>query len=145
MPYAAASLLEDPNSTTAAKMQTYSAQLMKGRYTCPVSRTEVCEMRMRGITDNMPALIAHIDRDERYLFVNAMGADIFGIDVDAMVGRTVREVRGESIYAQMREPIAAALRGETVSFEGESVVNGNLRRPRSSRRCATSRWPSPVR
>jgi diguanylate cyclase (GGDEF)-like protein len=42
-----------------------------------------------------------------------------------MVGRTVREVRGESLYAQMREPIAAALRGETVSFEGESVVNGH--------------------
>jgi diguanylate cyclase (GGDEF)-like protein/PAS domain S-box-containing protein len=102
-----------------ARLQQVNSRLRESEQ--QVSRSE---MRMRGITDNMPALIAHIDRDERYLFVNAMGADIFGIDTASMVGRTVREVRGDSIYADMREPIAAALRGETVSFEGESVVDG---------------------
>jgi diguanylate cyclase (GGDEF)-like protein/PAS domain S-box-containing protein len=102
-----------------ARLQQANTRLRESEH--KVSRSE---MRMRGITDNMPALIAHIDRDERYLFVNAMGANIFGIDIDSMVGRTVREVRGESIYADMREPIAAALRGETVSFEGESVIGG---------------------
>jgi diguanylate cyclase (GGDEF)-like protein/PAS domain S-box-containing protein len=86
-----------------------------------VSRSEV---RMRAIADNMPALIAHIDREQRYLFVNAMGANIFGIDIDGMVGRTVREVRGEEIYAAMRPHIEAALRGETASFEGETLVGG---------------------
>ncbi len=86
-----------------------------------VSRSEV---RMRAITDNMPALIAHIDREERYLFVNAMGANIFGIDIRDMVGRTVREVRGDTIYAVMQPHIQAALEGRTVSFEGESLVGG---------------------
>ena len=86
-----------------------------------VSRSEV---RMRAIADNMPALIAHIDRNERYLFVNAMGANIFGINIDDMVGRTVREVRGDEIYAVMSPHIKAALRGETASFEGETVVGG---------------------
>jgi diguanylate cyclase (GGDEF)-like protein/PAS domain S-box-containing protein len=86
-----------------------------------VSRSEV---RMRAIADNMPALIAHIDRDERYLFVNAMGANIFGINIDDMVGRTVREVRGEEIYAVMQPHIQAALRGESASFEGETTVAG---------------------
>jgi len=86
-----------------------------------VSRSEV---RMRAIADNMPALIAHIDRNERYMFVNAMGANIFGIDIDDMVGRTVREVRGEEIYEVMQPHIQAALRGETVSFEGETSVGG---------------------
>jgi len=86
-----------------------------------VSRSEV---RMRAIADNMPALIAHIDRDERYLFVNAMGANIFGINIDDMVGRTVREVRGDEIYAVMGPHIKAALRGETASFEGETIVGG---------------------
>ena len=78
----------------------------------------------RAIADNMPALIAHIDRNERYLFVNAMGANIFGINIDDMVGRTVREVRGDEIYAVMSPHIKAALRGETASFEGETVVGG---------------------
>jgi diguanylate cyclase (GGDEF)-like protein/PAS domain S-box-containing protein len=82
------------------------------------------EVRMRSITDNMPALIAHLDRDERYLFVNAMGANIFGIDPKDMIGRTVREVRGDAIYAVMQPNIQAALRGETVSFEGETDVAG---------------------
>jgi len=86
-----------------------------------MSRSEV---RMRAIADNMPALIAHIDRNERYLFVNAMGANIFGINVGDMVGRTVREVRGDEIYAVMQPHIHAALRGETASFEGETVVGG---------------------
>jgi diguanylate cyclase (GGDEF)-like protein/PAS domain S-box-containing protein len=86
-----------------------------------VSRSEV---RMRAIADNMPALIAHIDLDERYLFVNAMGANIFGIDIGDMVGRTVREVRGEEIYAVMKPHIDAALRGEAVSFEGETLMEG---------------------
>jgi len=84
------------------------------------------EVRMRAIADNMPALIAHIDRDERYLFVNAMGANIFGINVGDMVGRTVREVRGDEIYATMQPHIQAALRGESASFEGETG-GGRLR------------------
>jgi diguanylate cyclase (GGDEF)-like protein/PAS domain S-box-containing protein len=88
------------------------------------SRVSRSEVRMRAIADNMPALIAHIDRDERYLFVNAMGANIFGINIDDMVGRTVREVRGEEIYAVMQPHIRAALRGETASFEGETTVGG---------------------
>jgi diguanylate cyclase (GGDEF)-like protein len=53
-----------------------------------------------------------------------MGANIFGVNVGDMVGRTVREVRGEDIYAQMQPHIHAALRGETASFEGETVVGG---------------------
>jgi diguanylate cyclase (GGDEF)-like protein/PAS domain S-box-containing protein len=86
-----------------------------------VSRSEV---RMRAIADNMPALIAHIDRNERYLFVNAMGANIFGVQISDMVGRTVREVRGDEIYGVMQPHIQAALRGETASFEGQTEVGG---------------------
>jgi diguanylate cyclase (GGDEF)-like protein len=41
-----------------------------------------------------------------------------------MVGRTVREVRGDEIYAVMQPHIQAALRGESVSFEGETEVSG---------------------
>jgi GGDEF domain-containing protein len=53
-----------------------------------------------------------------------MGANIFGIDIGDMVGRTVREVRGDEIYAVMKPHIDAALRGEAVSFEGETLMEG---------------------
>ncbi len=82
------------------------------------------EARMRAITDSIPALIAHIDNDQRYLFANAFIGQIFGVDPQAMVGKTMREVRGEAIYAEIREHVEAALRGELVSFEGQGVAAG---------------------
>lgn len=82
------------------------------------------EARMRTVTDNIPALIAHIDSSERYLFANAFIGRIFGVDPQAMVGRTMREVRGEAVYAEIREHVEAVLRGELVSFEGQGDVAG---------------------
>ena len=84
------------------------------------------EHSMRAITDNIPALIAHVDKDQRYTFANAYMGKVFGTDPKAMIGRTMREVRGEKIYADIEAHIAAALRGETVSFEGSGEANGRL-------------------
>ena len=80
------------------------------------------EARMRAITDHIPAMIAHIDKDQRYLFANAHIGDVFGIDTRAMIGRTMREARGELVYAQIQPHVDAVLRGETVSFEGTGEV-----------------------
>ena len=82
------------------------------------------ESRMRAITDNIPALIAHIDKDQRYLFANALIGKIFGIEPKAMIGHTMREMRGEAIYADLEVHIDDVLRGNIVSFEGSNVVAG---------------------
>ena len=47
----------------------------------------------------MPAMIAYIDRHERYRFVNKAYEDWFGRSRAAIVGRTVREVLGPEAYA----------------------------------------------
>ncbi len=85
---------------------------------------ERSEQRLRAVTDNTPALIAHIDADERYTFANALSARLFGVDAAAIVGRSVREVRGEATYRLVQPHIAAVLRGERQQFEGESEING---------------------
>ena len=76
------------------------------------------EQRMRLIADNMPAVVAYIDREERYRFANAMLAQRVGVGTDSLIGRTLREVRGEAIYATIADHVARALRGEHVTFEG---------------------------
>jgi len=79
---------------------------------------------LRLITDNVPALIAYIDRDQRYAFLNAHIAREFGIDVDATLGRTMCEVRGEAVYARLQPHVEAALRGERCGFVYTEEVGG---------------------
>jgi diguanylate cyclase (GGDEF)-like protein/PAS domain S-box-containing protein len=82
------------------------------------------QRRLKLITDNIPALVAHIDHEERYRFLNGHIHRIFGTDVEGSLGRTMREVRGEKAYAQLAPHVAAALRGETASFIYSDVVDG---------------------
>lgn len=85
---------------------------------------ESARARLRAVTDNIPALIAHIDSQERYSFLNAHGHRLFGLPSHEAIGKTVREVRGEAIYSDAKEHIAAALRGERVTYEGHSTIGG---------------------
>lgn len=87
---------------------------------------ERSEARLRAVTDNTPALIAHIDDAERYTFANALSGKVFGVDPAAMVGRSVREVRGEAAYRLVQPHIAAVLRGERQQFEGQTEIGGRL-------------------
>ncbi len=82
------------------------------------------EHRLCMITDNMPALVTYIDRAERYCFVNAHVERIFGILKESMLGRTMREIRGEGIYAEIAPHVAAALGGKSVSFQSSGDAQG---------------------
>jgi diguanylate cyclase (GGDEF)-like protein/PAS domain S-box-containing protein len=84
------------------------------------------ETRMREITNNIPAIISHIDSEERYLFSNSFSADVFGIDITQIIGHTIREVRGDKLYMALKPYIDAAMHGERVSFEGKSDINGRI-------------------
>ncbi|MBL8521674.1 MAG: diguanylate cyclase [Betaproteobacteria bacterium] len=85
------------------------------------------ERFMRGVTDNIPAMIAHIDHDERYTFANAYICQMFGVQREDMIGRTVREVRGETRYAQLKPHIDAVLDGARVTFEWTVVGEDHTR------------------
>lgn len=84
------------------------------------------ETRMRAIANNIPALISHLDYEQRYLFSNSFSGRVFGIDTETMIGKSVREVRGEALYVDLKPYIETVLRGESISFEGKSDVNGRL-------------------
>ena len=79
---------------------------------------------LRAVTDNMPALIAYVDTEERYRFANAMYERIFGVPPERMIGRTLLEVRGDKYYNDIRPHVAAALAGKRATFEGTGEVAG---------------------
>lgn len=77
------------------------------------------ERRLRAITDNMPAFVVHVDKAEKYTFVNAYTTNTLGNQAASMIGRSVRDVMGQAIYVELKPYMAAAMQGETVTFEIE--------------------------
>jgi diguanylate cyclase (GGDEF)-like protein/PAS domain S-box-containing protein len=82
------------------------------------------EKRLRLITDNVPGLIAYIDPQQRYQFVNAHFHALLNVDADHLIGKTVTESLGPNIYATLRPQLEAALAGERQHFERINTVAG---------------------
>jgi diguanylate cyclase (GGDEF)-like protein/PAS domain S-box-containing protein len=80
------------------------------------------EQHLRLITDHVPAFISYVDRDGSYRFANALYYDFFGLEPDSLIGKTVREVRGEVAYQRIKPKLDEALGGMPVRFE--SVYDG---------------------
>ena len=77
---------------------------------------------IRKITDAMPALVLYLDSDENVRFANADVGRRFGVDAELLVGRGFAEICGSALYAEIQAPLARALAGEIVSFEGSRRV-----------------------
>lgn len=71
---------------------------------------------LRMITDSVSVLIAYIDTDERYRFVNAAYESWFCRPRSEIVGRTMQEMLGP-LYPELRPHIAKALAGERACYE----------------------------
>lgn len=82
------------------------------------------EKRTRMITDNLPALVAYIDANERYVFRNSLYQNIKGVDASTMLGKTLREVYCEADYALVKNEIALAMTGQHVTFERPVMKDG---------------------
>ncbi len=80
---------------------------------------EASERFLRQMTDQLPALIAYLDTEERYRFVNRALALWARRSPDAMIGARLEELT-EPIYLDILQPhVAAALAGERRAFEIE--------------------------
>ena len=81
---------------------------------------ERSERRLRSITDNVPALISHLDADGRYLFANRQFDTLLGIPPERLLGHRIDEVRDRTYVDQVAPRLAEALSGRTVVFESET-------------------------
>ena len=87
------------------------------------------EKRIRTITDNVPAMIAYVDADQRFRFCNRNYGQIPGVDPAEIIGKQVRDIFDEESYNDVQEKINRALRGERMSFErytSERGLNSHL-------------------
>ncbi|MGE0541064.1 MAG: PAS domain-containing protein [Dehalococcoidia bacterium] len=84
--------------------------------------------QIRLITDALPVLIAYVDADQRYRFLNSAHRELFGRPLRQMLGRQIGEVVGAETYETIRPHIEQALRGERVSFDAEMSLERDRRR-----------------
>src|SRR5471032_2716167 len=82
------------------------------------------EKRARMIADNMPALIAYIDRDLRYRFTNSHFRELLGVEPKSVLGKTIPEVFGQDFYLLLKDKLDAVLRGKRVQYEREGRETG---------------------
>jgi len=90
------------------------------------------ESRLRLITDAVPALIAYIDRDERYQFANRGYADWVGRRKEGVLGHRVRTILGPRVHDTIKPYIDAAFRGERATYEYSDVRRGRTVHARST-------------
>ena len=74
--------------------------------------------RLQLLLDNLPALIAFVDKQRRYVLVNRECEKAFGMSREEVIGAYVIDVIGEDNYSRITSYIAEALAGNHVHFEG---------------------------
>ncbi len=80
-------------------------------------KAEENERQLRAITDNAPALISYLDREQRFRFANAGYRDWLGVAPESLYGRSLEEVYGEDDHRTFSPHIERALAGECVTYE----------------------------
>jgi PAS domain S-box-containing protein len=71
------------------------------------------------IANALPVLIAYLDADLRYRYVNKTFADWWQIPIHQTIGLSIAEAAGLEAFETMRPHFEAVLRGETLTFDRE--------------------------
>ncbi|QTP60185.1 PAS domain-containing protein [Billgrantia antri] len=83
---------------------------------------------IRTITDELPAMIAYLDRDLRYVFTNRVYEEWYGWPRDLLLGGELDALHSAEHCAKLRPYLTRALAGESVSFEFPEVSGSGERR-----------------
>ncbi|WP_372826989.1 PAS domain S-box protein [Polaromonas sp.] len=86
------------------------------------------EAQLRQVTDTVPALIAYIDKDQRFRFHNKAYEEAFGLGAPQIHGKSMEEVMGPVLYEQVRAHVQEVLSGYSVRYEREHLTASGERR-----------------
>jgi len=90
------------------------ANAEKERIAAALGRSEA---RLRLINDTIPILIGYVDHNEVYQYANKGYSDWYGLPEGQVTGRSVIEVTGPEVYAQVGDYVRRALAGQQVGYE----------------------------
>jgi len=74
-------------------------------------------MHLDSIANATPVLLAYVDMEQRFAFVNSAYAQWYGRAPEEIIGKHIAEVIGDKAYVNARPALEAALAGRNVSFE----------------------------
>jgi len=77
------------------------------------------EEQIRLITNTLPVLIAYVDTQQYYRFVNQAYEVWFGCPIRTIQDRPIQALLGETAYQGIRPRIEAALAGQHITYERE--------------------------
>lgn len=75
------------------------------------------QQQLRFLADQVPVLIAHVDKQRQYKFVNMPYAKFFGFHPANIIGKHTHEVIGEERYNEVTPYTEDVLSGKTVEFD----------------------------
>ena len=84
------------------------------------------------IADVVPMVVAYVDAQQRYQFVNRYAEIRFELPREQLIGRSVRSVIGDEAYAVARPKLEEALGGRDVCYETWMTIRGVPRRMRAT-------------
>ncbi|HEY4393885.1 MAG TPA: PAS domain-containing protein, partial [Polyangia bacterium] len=73
--------------------------------------------QLEFVANAVPALMAYVDAEARYVWVNAAYQRWFGTPPEAVRGRHAREVLGAEAWTALRRYVDRALAGEEITFD----------------------------
>jgi PAS domain S-box-containing protein len=91
-------------------------------------RVKEATQELRQITDAVSVMIFYVDDQRRFRFHNKAAEGVLELTSAQIAGRTVREVVGEAVYAQVCPWIDKALAGIPVRYEHSRVTQEGERR-----------------
>lgn len=86
------------------------------------------ELHLRQITDTVPALIADLDRDQRFRFHNKAYEEVFGLSFEQINGHTLAEVLGQAGYEHVKDKVEEVLQGRVVHYERTQILPQSVSR-----------------
>ena len=72
---------------------------------------------LRMFAENAPVILGHVDATLHMRFGNQAFANLYGVDLDLIDGRHIRDIMGEEAFNLNLPQILAALKGERQRFE----------------------------
>ncbi|WP_241464027.1 EAL domain-containing protein [Rhodoferax saidenbachensis] len=92
-------------------------ELLEQRVAQRTEQLRDSEDHLRSVINNLPALIAYVDADQRYVYANAQYHGRFAPERAEITGCTVREILGDALYTTVAPMIADVLQGNPRSYD----------------------------
>ncbi|WP_342618138.1 EAL domain-containing protein [Rhodoferax sp. GW822-FHT02A01] len=104
-------IIRDQNALLASHVRDRTARLHES------------ETHLRSIMRAVPVLIAYVNTERRYVYVNNQYREHFAPERDDLSGCTVREILGEARYAVAGPLVDKVLEGQPQSYDWQPTTN----------------------